>query len=640
MLSFGQLSIDNEKKEVKVNGIVVEDITLREFEVLKYLVMHEGQVCTKEMLLEEIWGSKYFGDIRTVDVTMRRIKNKIEVDETSPQIIKYQRGRGYYLSDGENSSLAINKMVTNSSNKKKGKNVKFRFGEQSIELEDEIADYFKYYYEFKIDAIKTINIIKNEIKKINIENWKDLFENIRTFIDYTTNEKAQYLVQELSKYNIFKKNIDDYKRYNNAYRTISEFIEYANNLDKEVANRITYDSQKALAKAQSQITGNPYGIITSSYSSMAAYQISDIFERSSQRKAAQKEYEREIDFSTKRELKNYNKGCYTLLVERTMPKLIQDIDNYYLKLFKEYIKNLQNINIVPRIEVGIDRSSEFRGFLYTAKRGGIYFDKQKATELFEDFEVKTNKENLILEAIKLYPISVIENNEVLFYMLKSDMHDETIRLINFTKANEYVFSVLDNQIIEKYDIYKFKEIIKNNSDNIKYMSEVSNKTESEIIKEYCQLIYNRINKEDIINTYSELMKLEETINYICFILKVHKHDLLNKKLTKIIENNNEKIGKRELPKYFQMEFKEIWDGSFTVGGIIFVIGIIIAFVSGGNFAGIIFFLILGIVMAVIMGLIRLGILWYGINKDNKDKNSKMYQENKMIQEYINNINSN
>ena len=95
-ISVGDLYLDLDKFEVKVRGQVVE-LTLREFEVLKYLAQQPGQVVTRETLLEKVWGYEYYGDIRTVDVTVRRIREKIEVDTSSPQILITKRSVGYYI---------------------------------------------------------------------------------------------------------------------------------------------------------------------------------------------------------------------------------------------------------------------------------------------------------------------------------------------------------------------------------------------------------------------------------------------------------------------------------------------------------------------------------------------------------------
>ncbi len=95
-IKIGPLSLDYEKFEVRVNDKVV-DLTLREFEVLKYLANQPGQVVTRELLLEKVWGYEYYGDIRTVDVTVRRIREKIEKDTSNPKILITKRGVGYYI---------------------------------------------------------------------------------------------------------------------------------------------------------------------------------------------------------------------------------------------------------------------------------------------------------------------------------------------------------------------------------------------------------------------------------------------------------------------------------------------------------------------------------------------------------------
>ncbi len=97
-LEVGDLVLNLDKFEVKVRGNVI-DLTLREFEVLKYLAKQPGQVITREVLLEKVWGYEYYGDIRTVDVTVRRIREKIELDTSNPKILVTKRGVGYYISN-------------------------------------------------------------------------------------------------------------------------------------------------------------------------------------------------------------------------------------------------------------------------------------------------------------------------------------------------------------------------------------------------------------------------------------------------------------------------------------------------------------------------------------------------------------
>ena len=95
-IKVNDLELNLEKFEVKVRGQVI-DLTLREFEVLKFLAAQPGQVITRETLLEKVWGYEYYVDIRTVDVTVRRIREKIEKDTSSPKILITKRGVGYYI---------------------------------------------------------------------------------------------------------------------------------------------------------------------------------------------------------------------------------------------------------------------------------------------------------------------------------------------------------------------------------------------------------------------------------------------------------------------------------------------------------------------------------------------------------------
>lgn len=96
VIEVGILTLDLDRFEALVGNKVV-DLTLREFEVLKFLASDPGQVITRETLLEKVWGYEYYGDIRTVDVTVRRIREKIEKDNTTPRILITKRGVGYYI---------------------------------------------------------------------------------------------------------------------------------------------------------------------------------------------------------------------------------------------------------------------------------------------------------------------------------------------------------------------------------------------------------------------------------------------------------------------------------------------------------------------------------------------------------------
>lgn len=89
------------KKDENNNDVTIE-LTHREFELLHYLARHKGQVMTRENLLETVWGYDYFGDVRTVDVTVRRLREKIEDNASHPNYLVTRRGVGYYLRDPEN----------------------------------------------------------------------------------------------------------------------------------------------------------------------------------------------------------------------------------------------------------------------------------------------------------------------------------------------------------------------------------------------------------------------------------------------------------------------------------------------------------------------------------------------------------
>ena len=94
---FGKLQIDMNRYEVRKDGQPL-DLTLREFELLKYLATRDDKVFSREQLLEDVWGYEYYGDIRTVDVTVRRLREKLEDDPSDPKYIITKRGIGYYFS--------------------------------------------------------------------------------------------------------------------------------------------------------------------------------------------------------------------------------------------------------------------------------------------------------------------------------------------------------------------------------------------------------------------------------------------------------------------------------------------------------------------------------------------------------------
>jgi two-component system response regulator VicR len=99
-IAVGALTIHPDAYVVSKRGETIE-LTHREFELLHYLAKHIGQVMTREHLLQTVWGYDYYGDVRTVDVTVRRLREKIEDNPSHPSWIVTRRGVGYYLRNPE-----------------------------------------------------------------------------------------------------------------------------------------------------------------------------------------------------------------------------------------------------------------------------------------------------------------------------------------------------------------------------------------------------------------------------------------------------------------------------------------------------------------------------------------------------------
>ena len=99
-LQIGDLEIVPDAYVAKKYGEEL-DLTHREFELLYHLASHIGQVITREHLLETVWGYDYFGDVRTVDVTIRRLREKIEDTPSRPEYILTRRGVGYYMKNND-----------------------------------------------------------------------------------------------------------------------------------------------------------------------------------------------------------------------------------------------------------------------------------------------------------------------------------------------------------------------------------------------------------------------------------------------------------------------------------------------------------------------------------------------------------
>lgn len=96
ILVSGDLHVDTGRMEVSKNGDVI-DLTYREYLLLVYLLRHAGYVISREKLLEEVWGYDFYGDERTVDVTIRRLREKIETNPSDPRYLLTKRGAGYFV---------------------------------------------------------------------------------------------------------------------------------------------------------------------------------------------------------------------------------------------------------------------------------------------------------------------------------------------------------------------------------------------------------------------------------------------------------------------------------------------------------------------------------------------------------------
>ncbi|MBQ6907852.1 MAG: response regulator transcription factor [Clostridia bacterium] len=95
-IKHGNIIINIDKYEVKKGDSII-DLTLREFELLKFLALQPEKIYSREALLEKVWGYEYYGDVRTVDVTVRRLREKIEDDPSNPKFVVTRRGVGYYF---------------------------------------------------------------------------------------------------------------------------------------------------------------------------------------------------------------------------------------------------------------------------------------------------------------------------------------------------------------------------------------------------------------------------------------------------------------------------------------------------------------------------------------------------------------
>lgn len=95
-LEVGCFTFDFNRYELYKNGKLI-DLTIREFDLIKFLASQPNKIFSRQNLLEKVWDYEYYGDVRTVDVTVRRVREKIEDDPSEPKYIMTKRGVGYYF---------------------------------------------------------------------------------------------------------------------------------------------------------------------------------------------------------------------------------------------------------------------------------------------------------------------------------------------------------------------------------------------------------------------------------------------------------------------------------------------------------------------------------------------------------------
>jgi two-component system response regulator RegX3 len=94
--SVAGIRLDTGKHQVTVNGTLIS-LPLKECELLEFLMRNSGRVLTRTQLIDRIWGGDYYGDTKTLDVHIKRLRSKIEADPANPVLIQTIRGLGYKL---------------------------------------------------------------------------------------------------------------------------------------------------------------------------------------------------------------------------------------------------------------------------------------------------------------------------------------------------------------------------------------------------------------------------------------------------------------------------------------------------------------------------------------------------------------
>jgi len=98
VLQKGHISVDEERRSARKDGVEIE-LTMKEFDLILFLMKNPGRVYSRENLLDLVWGYDYLGDTRTVDVHIRRLREKLELNPAQPEYIITKWGVGYYFAD-------------------------------------------------------------------------------------------------------------------------------------------------------------------------------------------------------------------------------------------------------------------------------------------------------------------------------------------------------------------------------------------------------------------------------------------------------------------------------------------------------------------------------------------------------------
>ena len=96
VITVGPIRLDTARHQASINGNPIA-LPLKEFELLEFLMRNSGRVLTRSQLIDRVWGGDYFGDTKTLDVHIKRLRSKIEIDSANPSLIQTIRGLGYKL---------------------------------------------------------------------------------------------------------------------------------------------------------------------------------------------------------------------------------------------------------------------------------------------------------------------------------------------------------------------------------------------------------------------------------------------------------------------------------------------------------------------------------------------------------------